>query len=265
MEFLMGFDDQEIQVLPPVVEDDIISTKEADIHVAPVVEKILSPLDIEIMDLLLESSPDVIEQYKMNEVAIRNSYQEFSALELPKLDPSHLAHRDNLLDAPIPAEPVKIRPKTADYLYHQKNISYLKKNGILLPSEKLHKQCLLPKKPILNSFVETIYKRPETKIEKVVEPEFFSPGAVAVPNLPEPNISEKRGWRPKSAFPKISIGASSALSKNISLVKPVKPEHAPGKKMKKKGRKKTVKKIPKKYFLINLQKINQYRRRGCVI
>jgi hypothetical protein len=197
MEFLIyGESEEEIniqQIKEKVVEP--LQLEEIPVEVAIPEVKILDPLEEEIHELLKESSPEVLEQYKNMESAIRNVYQEISALDLPLVNLQTNTSKPHSEDAEVrTASKVIWDPKAS---IEKKRINFLSRHGVELPSAVYHARKILIPDAVSNQRYDQRY----LKLGKVYnsELELFSPKATGIPDIRANSPTAKRFWRPKTA------------------------------------------------------------------
>lgn len=127
---------ESIQAVPKSQEIEISRSSSIPTIVEPAK---MSGLDLEINDLLAESSPDVLDQYKTMEIAIRDTYDEILKLDLPDIDPALIPRNSCPTSLIIGGQSVKQTNKKSKEPNIKSAIGlrnrYIRKHGVALTSE----------------------------------------------------------------------------------------------------------------------------------
>jgi hypothetical protein len=245
MEFLIYGEDSTDELNIQELEETIEIAEEPE-NVSSALEvlpepKELSPLEKEIREILGDASPDVLEQYKNMEDAIRRTYNELSALDLsPNVNRNPEGN-----DVGISNNTQDLRPNNGSHwnpaeIVERRRIRFLREHGVQLTSDiyKTAKKIQIP-----NAVLNQEYRKmlPRLKDSWKSDPELYSPESNSIPRIVAASPPQKRTWRPQSAA---QVKKVTFEPTNVVEVPPLQQPR----KVKKSTKKHKKKKKPKAYY-----------------
>jgi hypothetical protein len=243
MEFLIYGEDStnelNIQELEETIEQDQEPEEVISAAELPVEPKELLPLELEIREILGDASPDVLEQYKNMEDAIRRTYDELSALDLPPIDYEQYSRKKKsaVAESLQESNEEKISQWNGAEVLERRRIRFLREHGVELTSEVYKKVRSIQ---IPNATLNGEYRKmlPTMKQMWKSDPELYSPESQSIPGLVAASPPQKRIWRPQSAI----------TPKKVSFGSPPPVEQVSIKKTKKSTKKRKKKKKEEQYL-----------------